>query len=959
MADISKNIFQFCKHWTSDKLFRTDFIRSKNLRFQNSMKSNDVYFIYNSLCYAKAITIIRKRLIIKTNDYKNTLFINMNEETDYLFLAIDKIKLNLEKNGLFKLVKESFFKWVLSLFIIYLKTSDQETKIKIYKILHKKFNQWDNFNNYPKTSNIYSALYYIKHQKVFPTINIAYYTNQKLFNQCLVSILSLLINSEYENINIIVLYNNITQKDIRKLNEFKKIRYFTFEAIYTKEKEFNIYPLDIKLKKEIFYKYSLADMFKNIDKIIYIDSDTIIKKSLLPLWEINLNNKLFAFFEDICLYKCKVEKRNLYIIDKVFLINFNELRVEKNLGKNINFKKKIKILNHKLNYIIDWSKSNSCQYNNKNLELDNNNEPSKNSYENEFLKYNKIKNNLKRIYLTIPIVLASDNKYAPYMYTTILSILENANKKTFYVFYLLVSLNFTKVNQNLILKLNYQFKCNIHFVFIKNEFKYIIPQISHISTPTYYRLLVGDILPEEFDKCIYLDVDICVSKDLSELYNIDLKDNYIAGVVAAGYYFLEKINCKRLNISSMKQYLNAGMLLMNLNKIRKDNMTKKFLDLSKRNYQSQDQDVLNVACYGKIITLPPKFNAMVERLRENNPLLKNLYSETEINEANKNPYIIHYAASRKPWNSIGVYMEKYWWNIVKKTPYINNIFDKNCIYKKEIEKWWLLNKKKIINIDNPKTFNEKIQWLKIFDSTPKKAYLSDKYLVRIWIKNKIGEKYLIPLIGIYNKLDEINFENLPKSFVIKCNHCNEHNIIVKDKSKLNMTEIKFNLYRWINENNAFKNNDIELQYLDIQDKIIIEHYMNEEKDNFKNYKFHCSNGKPIFIENYIDHKYIFYDLKSNKISYIPNKIYLSFHSQNITKLLGKMIELSSILSEGFSYARIDFFIFHGKIYFNKISFSSLIDSDEYYDRKFGSYIKLPKEIYNIDTGEYYEIKKSF
>ena len=118
----------------------------------------------------------------------------------------------------------------------------------------------------------------------------------------MVSILSLLINSEYENINIIVLYNNITQKDIRKLNEFKKIRYFTFEAIYTKEKEFNIYPLDIKLKKEIFHKYSLADMFKNIDKIIYIDSDTIIKKSLLPLWEINLNNKLFAFFEDICLY---------------------------------------------------------------------------------------------------------------------------------------------------------------------------------------------------------------------------------------------------------------------------------------------------------------------------------------------------------------------------------------------------------------------------------------------------------------------------------------------------------------------------------------------------------------------------------------------------------------------------------------------------------------------------------
>ena len=386
-------------------------------------------------------------------------------------------------------------------------------------------------------------------------------------------------------------------------------------------------------------------------------------------------------------------------------------------------------------------------------------------------------------------------------------------------------------------------------------------------------------------------------------------------------------------------------------------MTKKFKDLSKRNYQSQDQDVLNVACYGKIITLPPKFNAMVVRLRENNPLLKNLYSEIEINEANKYPHIIHYADERKPWNSIGVYMENYWWNIAKKTPFINNLFDRNYIYKKEIEKWWLLKKKKIINIDNPNTFNEKIEWLKIFDSTPKKAYLSDKYLVRIWIKNKIGEKYLIPLIGIYNKFDEIDFENLPKSFVIKCNHCNEHNIIVKDKSKLNMAEIKFNLYRWMNEDYAFKNNNLELQYREIQHKIIIEQYMNKEEDYFKNYKFHCSNGKPIFIENYIDNKDNFYDLKRNKISYILNNIYLSFPSQNKAKLLNKMIELSSILSEGFSYARIDFLIIHGKIYFSKISFTSLIDSDEHYDIKFGSYIKLPKETYNIDTGEYYAIKK--
>ena len=108
------------------------------------------------------------------------------------------------------------------------------------------------------------------------------------------------------------------------------------------------------------------------------------------------------------------------------------------------------------------------------------------------------------------------------------------------------------------------------------------------------------------------------------------------------------------------------MLLININKIRKDNITEKFIELSKKNYESQAQDVLNVACYGKILTLPPKYNAMVYRLQENNPLLKDLYSEEDIIEANTDPLIIHYSNTNKPWKNIGIYMEKYWWDIAKK-----------------------------------------------------------------------------------------------------------------------------------------------------------------------------------------------------------------------------------------------------------------------------------------------------
>jgi lipopolysaccharide biosynthesis glycosyltransferase len=213
------------------------------------------------------------------------------------------------------------------------------------------------------------------------------------------------------------------------------------------------------------------------------------------------------------------------------------------------------------------------------------------------------------------------------------SILENANKNTFYAFYILVSLNFSKKYQNLINKLKYDYKCIIHFIFIKNLFVKTVRKISYITSTTYYRLLIGDILPEEFEKCIYLDIDICVCKDLSELFNINIGDNYIAGVVAPGYYFAEEKNCKRLNLSSMKQYVNAGMLIMNLKKIREDNMTEKFIELLKKNYIDRDQDVINVACYGKILTLPPKYNVLVQRIKENHPLLRNVYKEKDILEA--------------------------------------------------------------------------------------------------------------------------------------------------------------------------------------------------------------------------------------------------------------------------------------------------------------------------------------
>ena len=103
-----------------------------------------------------------------------------------------------------------------------------------------------------------------------------------------------------------------------------------------------------------------------------------------------------------------------------------------------------------------------------------------------------------------------------------------------------------------------------------------------------------------------------------------------------------------------------------------------------------------------------------------------------------------------------------------------------------LKDWYFEKTGETLNLDNPRTFNEKIQWLKLYDSTPIKTLLADKYAVRGWIKEKIGAKYLVPLLGVWDSFDDINFNTLPERFVLKCNHGSGYNIIVKDKSKLDL-----------------------------------------------------------------------------------------------------------------------------------------------------------------------------
>ena len=620
--EISKDIFQFIEGWAEDKLFRTEFILSNNIRFQNIINFNDYQFTFTALCLAKSITIIKERLVIKRYKHKKLLSSNEWKDQTCILLLFDKIRSNLERKGLYNLVKESFWKWVFNICIFQLKNLDKNLQEHLYNILHEKLNFWNYFESYPPSSNRYRALHFIKFQKTFPTINIAYAFNRNYKNLILLSLVSLLKNSQYESINIILISNDITQFHLQQINKLKEIYTFTLRIIYVSDELFIYFPLSDGKRKEIWYKYILADKLSDLDKILYLDYNTIIRKSLLPLWEINMSNKLIAAVEDISFSKDKARKANLkdnyYFNTGVLLINAKKWRKLRLFRKAIICIKKDKnifdpettilniitdmkkvSLNPEFNYIEEYMTDKNCQYNNEYLKLYKEKSPTifnyksskfKEQYSNssfiiDYLKYESLLINFKDTHLTIPLVLSSDDKYALYLYTTMISLLQNKNKNTYYIFYLLVPFKFSKKNVKKILSIAEKYICYIHFIKVnEKKFKYIKMHIHHITLPTYYRLLIGDLLPNEIDKCIYLDNDICVCKDLSELYNIDIKDNYLAGVVSPFFYFNEERNCKRLNISSMRQYLNAGMLIMNLKEIRKDNMTQKFIELSKRNY---------------------------------------------------------------------------------------------------------------------------------------------------------------------------------------------------------------------------------------------------------------------------------------------------------------------------------------------------------------------------------------
>lgn len=291
-------------------------------------------------------------------------------------------------------------------------------------------------------------------------------------------------------------------------------------------------------------------------------------------------------------------------------------------------------------------------------------------------------------------------------------------------------------------------------------------------------------------------------------------------------------------------------------------------------------------------------------------------------------------------------------------------FYKNLVpseYEKELSLWYKKWTKKDLNLKSPQTFNEKIQWLKLYDSTPLKTKLADKYLVRDWVKEKIGEKYLVPLLGVWDNFDEIDFDKLPNKFVLKCNHSAGWNWIVTDKNKFDKTEAKKKFDLWMSKNYAFQFG-LELHYKNIKPQIIAEEYLENNNNDLYDYKVWCFNGNPEYIMFLSNRKnslrMSFYDLDWNLK---PFRYSHPQHDEKIPKPknLDKMIKLSKKLSEGFPHVRVDFYVLNdGSLKFGELTFTSLSGvcrwNDEKYNKMLGEKIVLPKEKY--DYYRLFEIK---
>lgn len=266
-------------------------------------------------------------------------------------------------------------------------------------------------------------------------------------------------------------------------------------------------------------------------------------------------------------------------------------------------------------------------------------------------------------------------------------------------------------------------------------------------------------------------------------------------------------------------------------------------------------------------------------------------------------------------------------------------------------KYWY-HFRKLPDLNNPRTFNEKIQWLKLYDRKPIYSKMVDKYEAKSYIEAIIGKEYIIPSFGVWESFEDIPFDNLPEQFVLKTTHDCGGVVICKKKNEFNKEKAKRFLKSHLERNYYYEGR--EWPYKNVQPRILAEAYMeNTASSDLKDYKFFCFDGvvKALFIAAdrqslEEETKFDFYDENFNHLDIRnghPNSKVEVEKPQNFEL----MKELASKLSKGFPHLRVDFYEVDGNVYVGELTFSHFSGmipfEPEKWDYIFGEWIQLPKD----------------
>lgn len=292
----------------------------------------------------------------------------------------------------------------------------------------------------------------------------------------------------------------------------------------------------------------------------------------------------------------------------------------------------------------------------------------------------------------IPIVFSIDHNYVMQAGVCILSLLNSSNEEEFYNIYILGANDITNEDKNLLQQIIQVYYAQITFITIDDRFDNVF-ETRGVSKSTYFRLMIPDLLPS-YDKIIYSDVDVIFQSGLGDVLNIDLGNNYLGGIKAIGAENI-KDYIKSLGLQ-VDKYINAGFLLINASLQRKDNLFNEFKRHLNKQYQFQDQDIINIVCKNRLTFLPLKycFTQKSYELYYTNPKrLFSVFSPKEVEEAFTEG-IIHYEGTNKPWNGF-CYRYDNWWRYYKKSVFYSEEMHFQTAYKIQYPTWTL---KKILRL---------------------------------------------------------------------------------------------------------------------------------------------------------------------------------------------------------------------------------------------------------------------